>query len=590
MKILVLGNGFDVDHDLPTSYYNFMNFCNKVLNKFDSPTYVDLKDLTMIQLSYMEELEYNEDFRKRFIALLKENCLFRHFNRQIEKRGTNWIDLETEIKSVINEFKTVEQEFKNSNQTRYNATAEHRIHDVIESLGLKHIDSGKLNEVSLAEIHSTLCKALNDFSLALELYISHFVNNTPIQGVSPNIIDFDANKVITFNYSNTYQRIYGGVHWNEQVHYIHGCATENFSENSNIILGITSPCDGSAKNSSYVEFEKYYQRITKKTGSDYKSWLQENTKEDESIEIAFFGHSLDSSDSDIITDLISCDKTSITIYYYNDKSYQQIVSNLIDIIGKNNLIAQVSGKKPKIRFVPQAQHQYDNSGGVEITRDIRFLYQAHAQKSINIEELLSKVKSMYNTQDLTYFHSQRKAISLYEALCSYDIYEFDEKTYLSICKRISFEEKLGRPLMYKHSDWSNYSEAFGEEECSPYTKRLIDKINEYNRVRYEKKQNENPYIALVKITDVEEMKTYLCEILTEDNPTQQYWEHLNEIIRIAGKNDVLDKAVRGIELSKLTIPVRFKFKYFSDLYFEHGYDLYMIERYEEERKRNPDID
>ena len=95
---------------------------------------------------------------------------------------------------------------------------------------------------------------------------------------------------------------------------------------------------------------------------------------------------------------------------------------------------------------------------------------------------------------------------------------------------------------------------------------------------------------MVKITDVEEMKTYLCEILTEDNPTQQYWEHLNEIIRIEGNNDVLDKAVRGIELSKLTIPVRFKFKYFSDLYFEHGYDLYMIEQYEEERKRNPDID
>ena len=33
MKILVLGNGFDLDHDLPTSYYDFMNFCNKVLNK-----------------------------------------------------------------------------------------------------------------------------------------------------------------------------------------------------------------------------------------------------------------------------------------------------------------------------------------------------------------------------------------------------------------------------------------------------------------------------------------------------------------------------------------------------------------------------
>ena len=283
MKILVIGNGFDVDHDLPTSYYNFMNFCNKVLNKYDSPTYVELKDLTMIQLSYMEELETNEELRNKIIALLKDNCLFRHFNKQIEKSGTDWIDLETEIKSVIYEFRTVEQEFYNSNQTRYNATAEHRIHDLIESLGLTHIDSGKLNEVSLAEIHSILCKALDDFSLVLETYIAHFINNTPIQGVSPNIVDFDANKIITFNYSNTYQRVYGGVHWNEQVDYVHGCAIENYMEKPNIILGITSPVNDSENASSYVEFEKYFQRITKKTGSDYKKWLQDNTKEDEEI-------------------------------------------------------------------------------------------------------------------------------------------------------------------------------------------------------------------------------------------------------------------------------------------------------------------
>lgn len=32
MKILVIGNGFDIDHGLATSYREFLNFCNAVLN------------------------------------------------------------------------------------------------------------------------------------------------------------------------------------------------------------------------------------------------------------------------------------------------------------------------------------------------------------------------------------------------------------------------------------------------------------------------------------------------------------------------------------------------------------------------------
>ena len=31
MNILVLGNGFDLAHGLPTSYINFLEFCEKVI-------------------------------------------------------------------------------------------------------------------------------------------------------------------------------------------------------------------------------------------------------------------------------------------------------------------------------------------------------------------------------------------------------------------------------------------------------------------------------------------------------------------------------------------------------------------------------
>jgi len=32
-RILILGNGFDLDHNLPTSYIDFLNFCNSILKE-----------------------------------------------------------------------------------------------------------------------------------------------------------------------------------------------------------------------------------------------------------------------------------------------------------------------------------------------------------------------------------------------------------------------------------------------------------------------------------------------------------------------------------------------------------------------------
>ena len=86
-----------------------------------------------------------------------------------------------------------------------------------------------------------------------------------IRGVSPDIIDFDATNIVTFNYSKTYERVYGGIHWREEVDHIHGMAQDDLAEETNIVLGVTTSAEKQNKN-RYVEFEKYFQRITKRTG------------------------------------------------------------------------------------------------------------------------------------------------------------------------------------------------------------------------------------------------------------------------------------------------------------------------------------
>ena len=91
---------------------------------------------------------------------------------------------------------------------------------------------------------------------------------------------------------------------------------------SNIILGVTSD---SGISSEYVEFEKYFQRITKQTRSNYKRWLESGLGKKERIEITFFGHSLDATDGDVIKDMVMHEKSLITIFYYDNSAYKQIV-------------------------------------------------------------------------------------------------------------------------------------------------------------------------------------------------------------------------------------------------------------------------
>ena len=111
MKILVLGNGFDVDHGLPTSYANFLSFCNSVVNIDLYPGHECFEKLDKNQKRYIEALNSNEELKNTFLKLLQHNHLFIYFNNRRDRSGRDWIDLEQEIAVVISEFKILENEY-----------------------------------------------------------------------------------------------------------------------------------------------------------------------------------------------------------------------------------------------------------------------------------------------------------------------------------------------------------------------------------------------------------------------------------------------------------------------------------------------
>ena len=97
----------------------------------------------------------------------------------------------------------------------------------------------------------------------------------------------------------------------------------------NIVLGIE---DNDPSNLDTIYFKKYFQRIQKKTGREVFDWFDEEISSSKPIVTDIFGHSLDTTDKDIL--MLIFEKSQYTnIYYYNQADYEQKIINLVRLYG-----------------------------------------------------------------------------------------------------------------------------------------------------------------------------------------------------------------------------------------------------------------
>lgn len=136
--------------------------------------------------------------------------------------------------------------------------------------------------------------------------------------------------------------MYGKTKLN-QHHRIHGDCLEE-----DMVLGI--PDEAFPDTLDYIYFQKYFQRIQKRTGNVYKTWIlapdfRVRTLDDVPINVYIMGHSLADSDQGILKDIFLNDFVQkITIYYHSQLAYEQQVINLISMFGKDYVIEQ-TGKE-----------------------------------------------------------------------------------------------------------------------------------------------------------------------------------------------------------------------------------------------------
>lgn len=106
MNILMIGNGFDLEHGFPTKYPDFLDFVDKFRIAYQDANSTPQR-LNYIEDKYLKNIFTNKEFKDRVNALhafTKDNLWIKHFKNVYKEHLLNkedWIDFESEISSVI---------------------------------------------------------------------------------------------------------------------------------------------------------------------------------------------------------------------------------------------------------------------------------------------------------------------------------------------------------------------------------------------------------------------------------------------------------------------------------------------------------
>lgn len=408
MNMLVIGNGFDLAHGLPTKYTDFLEFIKVIKQALSKDKLsgidwgnTDIKVQNLLKSNKGKVQENLFSNRQMWKDLINNNIWIKYFQQCNMNKKENWIDFESEISEVI---QSVDKDMHN-----------HDIDDVIENISndflmdyhtrrdTKYIVAAQTIQedlpegITYKEIRNRLLDDLNRLIRALEIYLCEYIEKIEIKKKSPDIDALDIDHVLSFNYTHTFLKLYRIVQGDEKnfsnlFDYIHGeVSSSRLLEHNNMVLGIDEylPDERRDKEIDFIAFKKFYQRIYKGTGCKYKEWIDKiqgdyleyvhkqvevDGREKNFIpdkmqammnrlsaqamksqkcrrhNLYIFGHSLDVTDRDILRDLILNDNVYTTIFYHSKEAMGQQIANLVKVIGQDELIKRTGGNTKTIEF------------------------------------------------------------------------------------------------------------------------------------------------------------------------------------------------------------------------------------------------
>lgn len=597
MNILMIGNGFDLEHDLPTKYVDFLNFVEQ-FNFIYSWVKNMPKELCTIEDEYLKLIYEQPEYRNRVDALhifTDNNIWIKHLNMAYKEHlinGENWVDFESEISDVIQSMDRLLKYYMSTEKgERENKTLESFYRKKLQNIG--NLFSAKSIMQKIPELLLDLDKLIG----ALEIYMWDYIGGKRIQYYNPDIAQICPSRVLSFNYSDTYKVLYAYNQKNIDYSYIHGKAENNISffvdeaeatkeekdlwiqrnaDLNNMVLGIDEYLEEEqrSKETDFIAFKKYYQRIYKKNGNEYKKWLEqidrnvEAGRKEENI-LYIFGHSLDETDGDVLREFITHKHIRTVIYYKDKRQLGQQIANLVKILKSDKMIEMVYENQPSITFCEQSKRELIKGSPFEIASDTMQLSDIYKWDDLEAEILLKKIERKINQNELKYFQSQRSVITLFDVLQKNGLAGMYAKKLLSIAYSLMRNEGIYEAEQYDSEDWAyqDYDDCFG---CDSLTKKFIDSVNAHNKKKFTINKNlmKNvggqlaEYQKLIKDKEELDREKYIsvinsifCMFHDKCNNVEDLWNILLRISRGPGEKvaksvlrDKLKSSKNGMEI------------------------------------------
>lgn len=407
MNMLIIGNGFDLAHGLPTQYKDFLKFVNVVNAIFNKESYEEIVTKETEKITDEDELKKEIEKTKDFFDFINslnsqenfkyieelhnlsiDNLWINYFTKYLSDNklslNKSWIDFETEISNFVKRLESLSKAKQvyliehydkaiNNDEPRFEAPAsnvvylENLVPNIIEEeYAVFNTELSCLVSIDYFEnLKEKLIADLKNLIRSLEIYLSLYIDNLDTDLRIPEIFKMKdkIDYVLSFNYTNTFERLYAKPYSHKVFYdYIHGKANlKNTVDGCQLVLGIDEYLDEEERNKNidFIQYKKYFQRVYKKTGLIHVGWLNslnncyknainENYKK---INIYIVGHSLDVTDKDILKNIIMFDKQdkdtipiNVTIYDHNQEASASHIANLVRVITQDELIDKVYSK------------------------------------------------------------------------------------------------------------------------------------------------------------------------------------------------------------------------------------------------------
>jgi len=415
MNILIIGNGFDVAHGLPTKYKDFLDYCKNY--------------------STEDPISADEEVVAEFTGIIEINVWLKYFQHLVAQNaiGEWWIDLEREIAHTVMVFDSPKFSYTERGPVFIvdkNKKASSEFAFFFDSPGYTSRNQ-KVYPLNAALFRGKQFKTkssfiewlygeLRAFTRAFEIYCVWHVNE--LRPVNPAVLghrtvlaqlqadiedassdkiekmvsvqkgknSFDSVKefhqqqdelierkksliqsllanskamlatcrfdcILSFNYTNTYERLYYPKTTTEHYLIPQYCCihgeAQSYPDKTNMVLGIDDPLDNDMAHQNF-EWVKF-KKYFQRILLKTGSDYKDWLKGDEEKHVHIIGHSMDKTDHDVLREFLTDKNCRTTIYYWNEDDHNRKIEQAIAIVGRDELIEKVHGSDWTIQFVNQ---------------------------------------------------------------------------------------------------------------------------------------------------------------------------------------------------------------------------------------------